>query len=170
MRRTPASSASPLRFEQRGDPFFVFFTLVTGPRRSLSLNLSHTRVYAPQIRARLGTTAHFCEVARTTNVLVVGQMHKADGEVSTLCKKAGFKPETVLHTQTHTLSLSLTHTLTHTHTHTLSLTHTHRWADAQGGRRGVDAVQKSRVQARDRPQHRWRRPARQTPGTISVCV
>jgi len=27
-----------------------FFTLVTGPRRSLSLKLSDTRVYAPQIR------------------------------------------------------------------------------------------------------------------------
>ena len=31
-------------------------TLVTGPRRSLSLELSDTRVYEPQIRARLGTT------------------------------------------------------------------------------------------------------------------
>ena len=29
-----------------------FFTLVTGPRRSLSLNLSDTRVYEPQMRAR----------------------------------------------------------------------------------------------------------------------
>ena len=29
---------------------------------SLSLKLGDTRVYAPQIRARLGTTAHFCEV------------------------------------------------------------------------------------------------------------
>jgi len=28
----------------------------------LSLKLSDTRVYEPQIRARLGTTAHFCEV------------------------------------------------------------------------------------------------------------
>jgi len=38
-------------------PFvFFFFTLVTGPRRSLSLKLSDTRVYEPQIRARLGTT------------------------------------------------------------------------------------------------------------------
>ena len=35
---------------------FFFFTLVTGPRRSLSLKLSDTRVYEPQIRARLGTT------------------------------------------------------------------------------------------------------------------
>ena len=26
----------------------------------MSLNLSDTRVYEPQIRARLGTTAHFC--------------------------------------------------------------------------------------------------------------
>ena len=40
----------------------LFFTLVTGPRRSLSLKLSDTRVYEPQIRACLGTTAHFCEV------------------------------------------------------------------------------------------------------------
>ena len=29
--------------------FFFFFTLVTGPRRSLSLKLSDTRVYEPQI-------------------------------------------------------------------------------------------------------------------------
>ena len=42
--------------------FFFFFTLVTGPTRSLSLKLSDTRVYEPQIRARLGTTTHFCEV------------------------------------------------------------------------------------------------------------
>jgi len=33
---------------------FFFFTLVTGPRRSLSLKLSDTEVYEPQIRARLG--------------------------------------------------------------------------------------------------------------------
>ena len=30
--------------------FFFFFTLVTGPRRSLSLKLSGTRVHAPEIR------------------------------------------------------------------------------------------------------------------------
>ena len=36
--------------------FFFLFTLVTGPRRSLSLKLSDTSVYEPQIRARLGTT------------------------------------------------------------------------------------------------------------------
>jgi len=41
---------------------FFFCTLVIGPRRSLSLQLSDTRVYEPQIRARLGTTVHFCEV------------------------------------------------------------------------------------------------------------
>jgi len=34
--------------------FFFFFTLVTGPGRSLSLRLSDTRDYEPQIRARLG--------------------------------------------------------------------------------------------------------------------
>ena len=38
------------------DPLFFFFTLVTGPRRSLSPKLSDTRVHEPQIRARLGTT------------------------------------------------------------------------------------------------------------------
>ena len=43
--------------------FYTFcFTLVTGPRRSLSRKLSDTRVYEPQMRARFGTTAHFCEV------------------------------------------------------------------------------------------------------------
>jgi len=31
------------------EPFFFFFTLVAGPRRSLSLKLSDTRVYEPQI-------------------------------------------------------------------------------------------------------------------------
>jgi len=36
--------------------FFVL-TLVTGPRRSLSLKLRDTRVHEPQIRDRLGTTA-----------------------------------------------------------------------------------------------------------------
>ena len=35
--------------------FLFFFTLVTCPRRSLSLELSDTRVYAPEIRARLRT-------------------------------------------------------------------------------------------------------------------
>ena len=38
-----------------------FFTLITGPRRSLSLKLSDTRVYEPQIRTRLGTAAHLCK-------------------------------------------------------------------------------------------------------------
>ena len=42
--------------------FFFFFTLITGPSRSLSLKLSDTRVYEPQIRARLGTATHFCPV------------------------------------------------------------------------------------------------------------
>jgi len=42
--------------------FLFFFTLVTGPRRSLSLKPSDTGVYEPEIRTRLGTTAHFCKV------------------------------------------------------------------------------------------------------------
>ena len=37
----------------------LFFTLVTGPRRSLSLKLSDTRVCEPQIRARLGMVSGF---------------------------------------------------------------------------------------------------------------
>jgi len=41
----------------------LFFTFVTGPRRSLSLKLSDTRGYEPQIRAHLGTTAYFEKTA-----------------------------------------------------------------------------------------------------------
>ena len=52
--------------------FFFFVTLVTGPRRSLNLKLSDTGVYEPHIRARLVTTAHFCEV-RGTPVVTLGQ-------------------------------------------------------------------------------------------------
>ena len=37
----------------------LLFLLVTGPRRSLSLKLSDTRVYEPQTPALLGTIAHF---------------------------------------------------------------------------------------------------------------
>jgi len=42
---------------RQGGLLHFFFTLVTGPIRSLSLNLSDTRVYEPQIRARLGRWA-----------------------------------------------------------------------------------------------------------------
>jgi len=38
--------------------------------KALSLKLSDTRVYEPQIRARLGTTAHFCEVVVRSFILV----------------------------------------------------------------------------------------------------
>jgi len=41
--------------------FFFFCTPVTGPRRSLILKLSDSRVCEPQIRARLGTNAHIWE-------------------------------------------------------------------------------------------------------------
>ena len=37
-------------------PCLFFVNLVTGPRRSLGLKLSDTRVYEPQARTRLGTT------------------------------------------------------------------------------------------------------------------
>jgi len=49
-------SSSILQYTIQNFFFFFFVTLVTGPRRSLSLKLSDTRVYEPQIRARLGTT------------------------------------------------------------------------------------------------------------------
>ena len=51
---------------------FFFFTLVTGPRRSLSLKLSDTSVYAPQIRARLGTASNFCRGSGVRDVGEVG--------------------------------------------------------------------------------------------------
>jgi len=46
--------SNPKRWSRAEGFFFFFFTLVTGPRRSLSLKLSDTKVYEPQIRARLG--------------------------------------------------------------------------------------------------------------------
>ena len=54
-----ARSNASLRFTFRDLQvlLFFFFTLVTGPRRSLSLRLSDTRVYEPQTRARLGGDA-----------------------------------------------------------------------------------------------------------------
>ena len=62
MRRGPRKTlcdVNPLAFNREvyaksvafWDFFFFFFTLVTGPRRSLSLKLSDTKVYEPQIRA-----------------------------------------------------------------------------------------------------------------------
>jgi len=59
--RRSGGGKSPAGWEGGKVFFFFFCTLVTGPKRSLSLKLSDTRVYEPQIRARLGTTAHFCE-------------------------------------------------------------------------------------------------------------
>ena len=38
--------------------FFFFFTLVTGPSRSLSLKLSDTKVYEPQIRLEIPLCLH----------------------------------------------------------------------------------------------------------------
>jgi len=64
--RHPHTRVILLWWEQRrwkrgkGREDFFFFTLVTGPRRSLSLKLSDARVYEPQVRARLSTISHFC--------------------------------------------------------------------------------------------------------------
>ena len=46
----PSSRGAPATRRRRGERAF-FFTLVTGPGRSLSLKLSDTRVYEPQIRS-----------------------------------------------------------------------------------------------------------------------
>ena len=56
-RPSKTRSPTPSPADSHVDPwstFFFFFTLVTGPRRSLSLKLSDTKVYEPQIQARLG--------------------------------------------------------------------------------------------------------------------
>jgi len=57
LQRAPcAGFSAPLRLKPSSFFFFFFFfffTLVTGPRRSLSLQLSDTRVCGPQIRVRL---------------------------------------------------------------------------------------------------------------------
>jgi len=60
--------------------FYFFFTLVTGPRRFLSLKLSDTRVYEPQIRARLGSTAHFCKVQTVPYMKGCALASKSDGK------------------------------------------------------------------------------------------
>ena len=55
-RAIPAAIASPPPLPATCLSVFFFFTLVTGPRRSLSLKLSDTRVYAPEMRARLSVS------------------------------------------------------------------------------------------------------------------
>jgi len=70
-----------------------FFTLVTRPRRSLSLKLSDTRVYEPQILTRLGTTAQFCRVV----VLKLGAVPFAGESASSAEPRVGeqaFLPQT----------------------------------------------------------------------------
>ena len=55
------SRGIPTPLHSSENPFFCFFfTLVAGPRRSLRLKLSDTRVYEPQLRARLGTRSARC--------------------------------------------------------------------------------------------------------------
>jgi len=53
----PSTGKAPAPPRDARSEIFFFVTLVTGHRSSLSLKLSDTRVYEPQIRARLGTTA-----------------------------------------------------------------------------------------------------------------
>jgi hypothetical protein len=56
--------------------FFFFFTLVTCYRKSLSLKLSDTRVYEPQVRARLETTAHLRMLLATSLLLLNLAKHR----------------------------------------------------------------------------------------------
>jgi len=60
--RACISASDPTPYSRQ--VFFFFITLVTGPRRSLSLKLSDTSVYEPQIRARLRTTPSYSRQAR----------------------------------------------------------------------------------------------------------
>ena len=53
--------------------FFCFFTLVTGPRMSLSLKLSDTRVHGPYIRVRLGN--------HNTPIQIMQQGIEQDGRI-----------------------------------------------------------------------------------------
>jgi len=81
LQQSPRSLAYPLPAD-----LTYFFTLVTGPRRSLNLKLSDTKVYEPQIRARLGTTAHCCEAPRRdqNNPPVLGA-RRCDAAVRIAC-------------------------------------------------------------------------------------
>ena len=62
MCEVPLYHATKRRVLQLTSVIFFFFTLATGPTRSVSLKLSDARVYEPQIQARPGTTAQFCRV------------------------------------------------------------------------------------------------------------
>ena len=72
--------------------FFFFFTLVTGPRRALSLKLSDTRVYEPEIRTRLGSIIVVQPVGCTARIRSrVYAMHGVDtwyGRVAPPCSRA----------------------------------------------------------------------------------
>ena len=57
MSEVPLYRADPSFAAVRTIPLF-YFTLITGPRRSLSLERSDASVYKPQIRAHFETTAH----------------------------------------------------------------------------------------------------------------
>ena len=48
-----AGALKALQDDAQAQVFFSCFTLVIGPRRSLSLQLGDTRVYAPQMRAQV---------------------------------------------------------------------------------------------------------------------
>jgi len=97
----PLEKSSPANYAPftRCRVFFFFFTLVTGPRRSLSLKLSDTRVYEPQIRARLGTTAHFCKpcsAAADCKQMIQGVTDtKTDQKFVALLRQVDVKQDTV---------------------------------------------------------------------------
>ena len=67
---------------------FFFFTLVTGPRRSLRLKLSDTKVYEPQIRARFGnhntTILGFCRNSLWPQLSCMCRVRSTAGRVHNL--------------------------------------------------------------------------------------
>ena len=75
-----------------GDASSFLFTLVTGPRRSLSRKLSDTKVYAPYIRALLGNHNTTMQVDAGEVTTYIGGPCRIYGE-ATMAQPAGLPPK-----------------------------------------------------------------------------
>jgi len=82
-----------LAFSSGFEPLLFFFTLVTGPRWSLSLKLSDTRVCEPQIRAHLGSERGFFAQRANPRLLIrVCTLNPEREFLNSLCQVALFLP------------------------------------------------------------------------------
>ena len=70
--------------------FFFIFTLVTGPRRSLSLKLSDTRVYEPQIRVAVPGNRASVAVPRQT-IRPASTLEAAQGQMDGFFSQLPYK-------------------------------------------------------------------------------